>query len=355
VRRRARIPGPGPILAVVLTLGAGLAACGEADPPEAAWGPPAARQAARAHEALAARAPELRADLSHRALLEPVPAAESERRLAHVGFERGAEGLWVGSGGRVEPHGGGVLDFLLRAWRPGGRPSRPDDAFPFANGPLALGELYASHRRQVFLPEDASRPPRMRFVLPDGRGGTRIVERDAFYLLGLLVAREADPSATWTNGVGQALSVDRLLGRVLAVDRAPPPPLDADLDHGRLHAVELLLAWRARRLDAGRAEPFDPEALRDRLLAVDPCRAPEGDASPEAREREVECLAHRVESLGRLADEPAVRWSPEDAARVVRLLEALETGALRDPRSVDVAHLVHFALGLDRLRASAPR
>ncbi|NNL66149.1 MAG: hypothetical protein HKP30_07905 [Myxococcales bacterium] len=340
------------VLAVAACLGS---ACAQAEDSGDTWVGPAERQAGRVHDALQQRGRETREDLTHGSLLHEVPAAEVERRLAHVRHARGAEGFWLGSAGRVEPHGGGLLDLLLRSWRPGARPARLGDAFPFANGPLALRELYEGHRRQIFLPA-APRLPRMRFVLPDGRGGTRIVERDAFYFLGVLLERE--PPASWKNGLGQTLSVDRLLARVLEVHQSEPPVMagQTDFDHGRLHLVELLLAWHQRSLREGKAAPVEPDAIQQRFLAVDPCAVPAGaQASPALRDGVVECFAHRVESLGRLAAEPGVRWSPAEAAQVVRFLETLEATILRDLDDVRVAHLVHFAIGLDLLREHPPR
>jgi hypothetical protein len=258
---------------------------------------------------------------------------------------------WDGSGYVLgvaygpESHGGGVLALLLDAWRPAGRRARLGDAFLFeANRrTLDLEKIYRSHKHQVFLPVPGRKAgsiagelpttpqlPRMRFRYWTAE---EPFETDAYRFLGVLLALESNPSATWTNHLGQELSLELLLQS--ARERyLTQHEIDAETeDHSRLHLVELLLA-SARRQGHG------ADDIKRRFLEVELAReAFEGEDGSEA-------LAHYVESLGVLLADPSVSWKTIEKEQVKAWLLRLERDSFRDLGAVPLQHQAHLLRGL---------
>jgi hypothetical protein len=327
---------------------------------------PGLRLAERLEAHMAARQSRLRWEsLGHYALIAEVEQADLLRWTEPVSFWRGEDGLVVGVGDTVELHGGALLHFLFQHWRPDARrPAAPSDRFPFRhNGEsVALADLYASHRSQIFLPVPGIAPAeirgqlpgspqlaRMRFLVPDGDGVPRGVERDAYSFLGLLIAREKDFAASWTNRLGQPLSVDLLMeqaaGRYLSERSAQAERSD----HSQLHLIELFLAHHRRASSRpGAAVRVDPDEIKRRFLTVE----------LERRDADDESLAHYVESLGLLFAEPAVTWNADERERARSWLRGVEASRFRDLAAVDADYLAHLLRGLrlvcahgDRLKA----
>lgn len=336
------------ILPPVLGLAA-LAAAAPSPVPDPAAGPGLAE---RVEARLAGQRDALRPLLGHYGLVFPVEEAELRAfmRPIRVFGEPGA--LVLGTAHGLESHGGGLLALLLEHWRPEDRPARLADRFSFeANrARLPLAALYASNRRQVFLPvagrareeiagalPDAPVLPRMRFALP----GMAPVETDAYRFLGVLAAHEPDLSAPWTNALGQrltgALLLEHARGHYLATGDTPAEPED----HSNLHLVEVLLG-AARRTGA------DPEPVKRRFLANELTRRVFEPAD------ETLLLAHYAESLGLLAADPRTRWSPAEARRVRDWLAGLDT-AFRDLEGEEPRRLAHLLRGLRLLREHRAR
>jgi hypothetical protein len=282
--------------------------------------------------------------LEHSALIDEVSQEELLRALAPVSFRPDGEAFVLGVDSTVEYHGGGILGLLFDYWRPGGRPASRMDRFPFRpnRAALALGTLYAGHRRQIFLPE-GSRPglPRMRFFVRNP--GIAEVERDAYSFLRLVVLHEPDYANTWQNHLGQTLSADRLLGRAWShYLEDPSVPTAEEADHSRLHLIEILLAYHHHGAARGSAAQLDPNALKARFLAI--------ELSRPAEEVDDESLGHYGESLGLLAADPHVTWEAEDREAVARWLRSLEGERFADLGAVEARHLAHLLRGLRLLR-----
>ena len=329
--RRLRQTNAG--VAALVLIGVGLAGCESATEEL-----PGARHAERAEAQRRERGGELRgASLEHYALVEPVEEADLRRWIARIVPRRDGSAFVLAVGDTPELHGGALLDFLFRHWRPHGRAAGPEDRFPFVGREVALGEIYAGHRRQVFLPE-SSHLPRMRFFVQTA--GVAPVERDAYSFLRLLVARESDYAATWTNHAAQELSVDRLLRSAWQHYREARNAEVETADHSNLHLVEVLLAYRRR---ATAPLPFDANDVKRRFLETELAR-------PVA-ETDDERLVHYVESLGWLLADPDVVWTADDGARARAWLRKLEDERFADLAGVEAAHLTHLLKGLRAIRA----
>lgn len=332
--------------------------------------PPGAQLLARVEAHLEARKPALRQTLEHYALVyDDVGQDDLHSYLEPIRFFWLGDGFALGSAYGLEPHGGGILRLIWTHWRPDGRPARASDAFPFQLGRqrLELGKLYESHRRQVFLPVPGKAPeqiagelptngqlPRMRFAGSDWPGATALP--DAYHFLRLLIEREPDYHATWTNQLGQTLSTERLLQSTrdfyLESDVADLEPED----HSALHLVETLLAFRHLRGERGAAAPRSPgaDAIKKRFLAIELSRTdfPERD--------ETLLLGHYAESLGILLADSEVTWSADEKRKVRQWLHALERDRFQDLAAVKPNRLSHLLLGLrligehaDELRETA--
>lgn len=295
----------------------------------------------------------LRANLGHYALVFPVEQSDLLAFLRPVRVYGKPGDLHLGTDHGAEPHGGGLLAFLLAWWRPDGRAADLRDRYRFgpdAEG-TALAELYASLRRQVYLPVpgrapdaiDAALPgepvlPRVRFRRPGGD----VAEADAYQLLGLLVEREPDLDAPWTNHQGQRLTAALLLDHVRRVYLTSSDTPGEPADHSHLHLVDLLLAASAR-------SGSDPEEIQQRFLAVEMSRRAFEPADANA------VLAHHAESLGRLVADPRVGWSPPERAQARAWLAWLEAERFRDLASEEWYELTHLLLGLRLVDAHRER
>jgi hypothetical protein len=331
-------------LSLMLALGCGA----EAPPPEL----PGLELLAAVEARLARERAALRPKLSHYALVFPVTQDELVQFMGQVRVHGAGADLALGTEFALEPHGGGVLRLLFDLWRPEGRAPRLEDRFAFAGrGPLALGELYAAGRSQLFLPvpglapeqagarlPDAPQLPRtfVRFGLPGGP--LRSVESDAWKLLGLALALESDASREWQNRFGQPLSLALLLQHVRDTELASGPYVSEPVDHTALHRVELLTAWAERHGGDGLAE------VKRHFLDVE--LAPRTFAPSAAGL----LVAHQAEALGHLLEAGSLRWSERDRERVRAWLAALEDGAGLDVEREDLAELCHLVRGLRAVR-----
>ena len=123
----------------------------------------------------------LRESIGHYGLLFDVDQEHLGRFMRQIVLRRGGLDIVPGSQYSLELHGGGVLGILVDYWRPHGRPPQLEDRFPFSwsTRPIALAEIYQSHRKQIFLPvpglttdeidgqiPDSPQLPRMRFWFP---------------------------------------------------------------------------------------------------------------------------------------------------------------------------------------------
>jgi hypothetical protein len=341
-----------PAAALALAL---LAACGS----EEEQALPGLDLAARTEVQLRERATQLRREsLEHYALLHPVEEADLLRWTAPLAVRADGDAFVLAVDVTPELHGGGVLDVLFRHWRPEGRAARPEDAYPFRGGDVALGAILAGHRLQVLLPvpgrpaeaiagalPDPPQLPRVRFFARTP--GAVPVERDAYALLRVLVARETDFATTWRNHVGQTLSVDLLMEHTWARYGGARGVEDERADHSYLHLVEVLLAYRAAARRRGAQELLDANAIKRRFLDVELARPPAGVDD--------EALAHYVESLGRLLADPDVDFDAGDRARVRRWLRELEEVRFADVEAVDGIFLAHLATGLRLIAAHHER
>jgi hypothetical protein len=331
-------------LNLLLALGCGA----EAPPPEL----PGLGVLARLEARLARERAALLPKLSHYALVFPVTQDELAAFLSQVRVHGAGADLALGTEFALEPHGGGLLRLLFDLWRPEGRAPRLADPFAFVgHRPLALGELYAAGRSQLFLPipgvapesagarlPDAPQLPRtfVRFGLPGGP--LRGIESDAWKLLGLALALEPDASRGWQNRFGQPLSLALLLRHVRDTELASAPHVAEPADHTALHRVELLVAWAERHGGDGLS------AVQRHWLEVE--RAPRALA-PDAASL---LLAHRAESLGHLLGARSLRWSEPDKERVRAWLAALDDGVGLDVERDDLAELCHLVNGLRAVR-----
>lgn len=311
---------------------------------------------ARVEAQLETQRESLKASPSHYGLVFEIAQPDLLAFMEQIRVYRNGDGFVLGVAHGPESYGGGLLALLLDAWRPAGRAARLEDVFPFEAGrhPVELAEIYRSHRRQIFLPVEGREAAAIGGELPAGPELPRVrfrywthpkpVETPAYKLLSLLIAHEEDPSATWTNHLGQELSVDRLLrntrGRYLA-QRSTDEEL---ADHSWLHLVELLLAYERRR-----SQPAGAEEIQRRFLEVELVRENfAGEAGSEA-------LAHYVESLGVLLAEPRVTWQPQERRQVKRWLRELEREHFQRLGVVPLQHQAHLLRGLRLIEAHRGR
>ena len=315
---------------------------------------------ARANARLESEDALLRESLGHYALVHDVSQAELHRFLAQIYPRRDGPDIVMAALGGIELHGGGVLELIATLWRPNGRAAELSDAFPFASRAraLPLREIYDSLRRQVFLPVEGLDSEERDGQLPASptlartrmqhaiNGSLEETELDAYNALALLLRYEDDLRATWTNRLGQPLSVAHLLDSSWDHYLVPRSAEDEYSDHSYLHLVELLLAYN-RRLDANTRR--DPNELKQRLLSVELERRDYGGYEAS------EALGHYVESLSFLLAEPGIAWTKAEKEKVRAWLEDLETVRLVDVRQAPVQHLAHLTRGLERIEANADR
>lgn len=315
--------------------------------------------AARVESHLRERAPLLRRrSLEHYALLHAVEEADLLRWTSPLALRVDGDAFVLAVGDTPELHGGAVLDFLFRNWRPEGRAARPEDRFPFRGPDVPLGRIYAGHRLQILLPVPGHPAEAIAGEIPDPPQLARVrffartegvgpVERDAYALLRLLVSREDDFAKTWRNDVGQALSVDLLLGQAWARYRDERSAAAERADHSFLHLVEILLAYHEAALRRGAPESLDANALKRRFLDVELAR-PLADVDDEA-------AAHYAESLGRLLADPHVRFDASERTRVESWLRQLEDVRFASIATVEGAFLAHLLKGLRLIDAHRDR
>jgi hypothetical protein len=130
--------------------------------------------------------------------------------------------------------------------------------------------------------------------------GAPAVEVDAYQFLGLLLEHETDLEKTWTNSLGQRLSVGLLLEHARRYYLASRDSRSGPKDHSSLHLVQLLLAASRRAGD-------DPEPIEQHFFEVELARR-DFDPADAAL-----LLGHYAESLGLLLADPRLEWSPEEA------------------------------------------
>ena len=145
-----RPPGTTALLALLpLTL---FPACS----PELASAPlPGADLRARVEVRLERERATLRESIGHYALAyDDLSQEELHHFMAQIFPRREGPDIVMAALGGIELHGGGVLELIATLWRPNGRKAKLSDAFPFTrnHGAVALREIYASLRMQVFLP-----------------------------------------------------------------------------------------------------------------------------------------------------------------------------------------------------------
>jgi hypothetical protein len=340
---------------LVVLAAALLLACREEAPPPPVAG---AELRARAETQLLKQREALSESIGHYGLVFDVEQDELQRFLAQIWLRRDGSDIVMGSVDGVELHGGGVLGLIAEYWRPDSRRPRLSDRYPFSwsRGPVALEEIYQSHRNQIFLPVpgltmdgiDGELPgspqlPRMRFEYA-ARGGLETSEADSYTFLGLLVAYEPDRAATWTNRLNQRLSVDSLLRNAwdhYVVHRNAKEEFD---DHSYLHLMEILLAYQR----TGELQR-DPNEIKQRFLTTELRRTEFGGYEAS------EALGHYVESLGLLLTEPNIAWSDDEKRQVRDWLDDLETKRLREVEGLPVRHLAHLARGLRLVEENAAR
>lgn len=298
-----------------------------------------------------------RGNLEHYALIGPVHPADLLRWIAPISAYPDGDGFVLAVGMTPELHGGALLDFLFRHWRPEGRPARQEDRFPFPDEPVALGAIYAGHKRQIFLPVPGRPAEAIRGALPDPPAALArmrffaetdsapVVERDAYSFLRLLVAREDDPAATWTNEVGQELSVDLLLQQAWGHYLQERSAGAERENHSNLHLVEVLLAHHHRGAEVpGPSRGPDPNAIKRRFLTRELAR-PGSEIDDEA-------VVHYAESLGWLLADSDVTWNADERAQVNAWLEQLEQKRFADLAAFEEgAELTHLVKGLRLLRS----
>jgi hypothetical protein len=340
---------------LVALIAALLLACREETPPPPVAG---AELRTRAETRLLKERAELRKSIGHYGLVFDVEQEEIRRFLAQIWLRRDGSDIVMGGVHGVELHGGGVLGLIAEYWRPDSRRPRLSDRYPFSwsRSPVALEEIYQSHRNQIFLPVpgltmdgiDGQLPaspqlPRMRFQHA-AQGRPEISEADSYTFLGMLLAYEPDRAATWTNRLNQRMSVDSLLRNAwdhYAVQRTAREEFD---DHSYLHLVEVLLAFHRTR-----ESQRDPNEIKQRFLSTELRRTEFGGYEAS------EALGHYVESLGLLLSGPDIAWSDDEKQQVRDWLEDLETNRLREVEGLPVRHLAHLVRGLRLVEENAAR
>lgn len=327
---------------------------------------PGARLQRRLEVHLASEKAALRENLGHYGLVYEVTQAELERFMRQIVFQRDGEDVVLGVAHGAESHGGGVLALLLAHWKPGGRAARLDDRFRFeASGEsLALAEIYASHRRQVFLPVPGKLPGEIRGEIPSApqlarmrmrfrtpQRGPESVETDAYSFLRLLAEHEGDLAQTFENRLGQRLSADLLLRHAWNHYLASRDGAAQRADHTFLHLPGLLLAYQRRKAQEGPASAadLDPNRLKRRFLEVELARTSfEGEDWSEV-------LSHYAESLGFLLGEPAVGWEETEKEKVREWLRKLETERFPDLGGLEPGELCHLLAGLRQIERQSSK
>jgi len=334
-----------------------LSACS----PEPACDPlPGADLRARVDARLASERAALRESIGHYGLLHDVDQEDLHRFMVQIYPRRDGPDIVMAAPGGIELHGGGVLALIATLWRPNGRPAELSDAFPFVaiQRAVPLREIYDSLQMQVFLPvpglenEDIdgqlpTYPELPRTLMQHAtHGRLESSELDAYDALALLVRYEDDSNATWTNRLGQRLSVATLLDSSWDHYVAPRSAEQEFADHSYLHLVEILLAYN-RRLEPKMQR--DPNRLKQRLLSVELEREAYGGYEAS------EAIGHYVESLGFLLAEPGVSWTKPEQAKVCAWIRDLETVRLTQLGEAPVQHLAHLRRGLAKIEANAAR
>lgn len=286
--------------------------------------------------------------LAHYGLVFPVSQPELHRFMAQIRTHGGGADLSLGTLARPESHGGGLLRLLFDHWRPGGRPARLDDAYPFAadQPAVALRRFYDAGRQQLHLPDSRSGStalPRMTYRFAGPFAQDRVVDRDAYAFLDLLIALESDPSRTWTNRLGQRLSLETLVQSIRAAYMSRPALRSEPADHSLLHLAELLVAYEEATGSGGL--PAVRRRFVDSELGAD-------DPDPGFA---TELLGHRAETLGRLLAADELVWRGRDRRSVRDWLAVLETSGFGDVEEVPLQHLAHLAAGLRSVRRHADR
>jgi hypothetical protein len=289
----------------------------------------------------------LKEGLAHYGSIFEVEPEDLQDLMKQVWFHRDGTELALGSAYGPETHGGGLLSLLLEHWRPDSRASRLDDEFWFdANRKgVRLEEIYRGHQRQIFLPVPGTVSGEIQGELPDSPQLPRMRSRywtrseagetDAYQFLALLTAREADPSATWSNGVHQELSLDLLMENTRDYYLGNRDTAGELADHSHLHLVEVLLAYGRRRDGA-----VDADAIKRRFLEIELARdGLRGDDGNEV-------LGHYVESLGVLVADPRVSWTSDEKQQVKRWLRRLERDRFHDLEPIRLQDLTHLLKGL---------
>jgi hypothetical protein len=286
--------------------------------------------------------------LGHYGLIFPIQPRELQSFMRLIELQGSGEEIVPGSAQGPELHGGAVLAFLLDHWRPGGRPARLDDEFEFVSPSkkVALRDIYRAHQSQIFLPVDGQeRPgelPRMKYELASANHETKTAEVDSYKFLGVLVAQETDYTRTWTDRAGQTLSTDLLLRRAWEHYLTQWSPEAEVADHANLHLVELLLAFNRGRMamPIPTSPSLDSNQIKERFLATELKRedfqGEEGHIS----------LVHYVESLGRLLQDPHVRWTRAERKQVREWLADLERRWLQPIEALSPYQLAHLLRGL---------
>jgi hypothetical protein len=308
--------------------------------------------AARVESVLDREKARLAEDLGHYALVFPVEQDQLLAFLRRVRVFGSAGELVLGTAQGFEPHGGGLLALLLDLWRPEGRAARLDDRFAFeaSGATLPLSAIYESHRSQIFLPVPGRASEQIRGAIPDAPQlarmlfrvpGAPAVEVDAYQFLGTLLEQEKDLAKTWTNSLGQRLSVGLLLEHARRHYLASRDGASEPKDHSDLHMVQLLLAASRRTGD-------DPEPIQRHFFEVELARR-DFDPADAAL-----LLGHYAESLGRLLADPRVSFSPEQNQQADEWLGWLEATQFRDLDAVPPRHLAHLLLGLRLVKRYGP-
>jgi hypothetical protein len=317
---------------------------------------PGARLRERLEASLTSRKAELQEAPGHYGLVFEIEQADLLEFMTQIRFHRDGGDFVLGVDHAPETHGGGVLALLLDAWRPAGRAARLTDAFPFGakRQSLELEKIYRGHARQIFLPvpereadaiigELPASPvlPRMRFrywTEPEP------FETDAYRFLSLLLTHEDDLAETWSNHLGQELSVDLLLDNARGHYLALRDTGAERADHSHLHLVELLLAYDRRRPSRSGADE-----IKRRFLEVELARESfEGEDGSEA-------LAHYVESLGVLLADPRIHWRGDEKRRLTTWLRRLERDRIRELDHLPLQHQSHLLRGLRLIAAHRDR
>lgn len=310
----------------------------------------------RVEAKLATEREALRESFGHYALVYEVSQEELHHFMAQILLRRGEGGDTVpGSVHGLELHGGAVLGLLLDYWRPSSRRPELSDRYPFswARSPVALAQLYDSHRKQIFLPVPGSTQPidailpaspqlaRMRFRTRSATGATETSERDSFAFLGALLAHEPDLGTPWSNHLNQRLSAHLLLRNAWDHYLEGSSAEVEATDPSYLHLVEVLLAY-SRHPDVA----LEPSAIKERFLSRELRRRKFGGYEPS------EALGHYADSLGFLLEDRRIGWRADERQQVREWLDYLENDPFRTLDGLPLAHLTHLLRGLRTLDRS---